>query len=131
MGTRGNVGRGRRILSFIFSFLLLIQENVTEETYIHLDKQLFELFLTLSQCLGSVEELLQTPGLCREDVGAQQVFYEVGNFQMPMCWPLLLSTHEVIRSCSPLHSGLTHCVFLPLHFADTGSRAEKTVLSSE
>ncbi|XP_006756776.1 PREDICTED: nesprin-2 [Myotis davidii] len=55
---------------------LQTQENVTEETYIHLDKQLFELFLTLGQCLGSVEELLQTPGLCREDVGAQQVFYE-------------------------------------------------------
>ncbi|XP_070274716.1 nesprin-2 isoform X3 [Myotis yumanensis] len=55
---------------------LQAQENMTEETYIHLDKQLFELFLTLSQCLGSVEELLQTPGLCREDVGAQQVFYE-------------------------------------------------------
>ncbi|XP_036165466.1 nesprin-2 isoform X3 [Myotis myotis] len=55
---------------------LQTQEKMTEETYIHLDKQLFELFLALSQCLGSVEELLQTPGLCREDVGAQQVFYE-------------------------------------------------------
>ncbi|XP_059549889.1 nesprin-2 isoform X2 [Myotis daubentonii] len=55
---------------------LQTQENMTEETYVHLDKQLFELFLTLGQCLGSVEELLQTPGLCREDVGAQQVFYE-------------------------------------------------------
>lgn len=61
------------------SFFPLIQENVTEETYINLDKKLFELFLTLSQCLGSVEEMLQTPGLFRGDICAQQVHYEVGN----------------------------------------------------
>ncbi|XP_073923916.1 nesprin-2 isoform X5 [Castor canadensis] len=54
----------------------LTQESVTEETYINLDKKLFELFLTLSQCLGSVEELLQTPGLLREDASAQQVHFE-------------------------------------------------------
>ncbi|XP_053784228.1 nesprin-2 isoform X1 [Desmodus rotundus] len=52
------------------------QENTTEETDIHLDKKLFELFLTLSQCLGSVEEMLQTPGLSRGDVCAQQAYYE-------------------------------------------------------
>ncbi|XP_058423073.1 nesprin-2 isoform X4 [Diceros bicornis minor] len=51
-------------------------ENVAEETCINLDKKLFELFLTLSQCLGSVEEMLQTPGLLREDVCAQQLHYE-------------------------------------------------------
>ncbi|XP_036094192.1 nesprin-2 isoform X6 [Rousettus aegyptiacus] len=55
---------------------LQTQENVTEETYINLDKKLFELFLTLSQCLGSVEEMLQTPGLFRGDICAQQVHYE-------------------------------------------------------
>ncbi|XP_044087705.1 nesprin-2 isoform X6 [Neovison vison] len=55
---------------------LQTQENLTEETYINLDKKLFELFLTLSQCLGSVEETLQTPGLFRGDVCAQQVHYE-------------------------------------------------------
>ncbi|XP_077909922.1 nesprin-2 isoform X1 [Halichoerus grypus] len=55
---------------------LQTQENMTEETYINLDKKLFELFLTLSQCLGRVEEMLQTPGLLREDVCAQQVHYE-------------------------------------------------------
>uniref|UniRef100_A0A8C9AHQ9 Spectrin repeat containing nuclear envelope protein 2 n=1 Tax=Prolemur simus TaxID=1328070 RepID=A0A8C9AHQ9_PROSS len=55
---------------------LQMQETMTEETYINLDKKLFELFLTLSQCLGSVEEMLQTPGLLREDVPAQQVHYE-------------------------------------------------------
>lgn len=53
---------------------------MTEETFINVDKKLFELFLTLSQCLGSVEEMLQTPGLFREDACAQQVHYEVGNF---------------------------------------------------
>ncbi|EPY86170.1 hypothetical protein CB1_000324016 [Camelus ferus] len=52
------------------------QENVSEETYTNLDKKLFDLFLTLSQCLGSMEEMLQTPGLFRGDVGAQQVHYE-------------------------------------------------------
>ncbi|XP_039720519.1 nesprin-2-like isoform X1 [Pteropus medius] len=51
-------------------------ENVTEETYINLDKKLFELFLTLSHCLGSVEEILQTPGLFRGDICAQQMHYE-------------------------------------------------------
>ncbi|XP_047397719.1 nesprin-2 isoform X2 [Sciurus carolinensis] len=55
---------------------LRTQENMTEESYIDLDKKLFELFLTLSRCLGSVEEMLQTPGLFREDVSAQQVHYE-------------------------------------------------------
>ncbi|XP_044915977.1 nesprin-2 isoform X3 [Felis catus] len=55
---------------------LQTQENMTEETYINLDKKLFELFLTLSQCLASVEEMLQTPGLFREDVCARQVHYE-------------------------------------------------------
>ncbi|XP_039098054.1 nesprin-2 isoform X2 [Hyaena hyaena] len=52
------------------------KENLTEETYINLDKKLFELFLALTQCLGSVEEMLQTPGLFREDVCAQQVHCE-------------------------------------------------------
>ena len=61
-----------------FLFLLLIQENMSEETFMDLDKKLFELFLTLSQCLGSVEEMLQTPGLFRGDAGAQQVHSEVG-----------------------------------------------------
>uniref|UniRef100_A0A2K6FJQ6 Nesprin-2 n=1 Tax=Propithecus coquereli TaxID=379532 RepID=A0A2K6FJQ6_PROCO len=55
---------------------LRMQETMTEETYINLDKKLFELFLTLSQCLSSVEEMLQTPGLLKEDVSAQQVHYE-------------------------------------------------------
>uniref|UniRef100_A0A8C4MAE4 Nesprin-2 n=1 Tax=Equus asinus TaxID=9793 RepID=A0A8C4MAE4_EQUAS len=55
---------------------LQTQGNMTEETFINVDKKLFELFLTLSQCLGSVEEMLQTPGLFREDACAQQVHYE-------------------------------------------------------
>ncbi|KAM5273601.1 nesprin-2 [Ctenodactylus gundi] len=55
---------------------LQTQENMTEETYVNLDKKLFELFLTLSQCLSSVEELLQTPGLFRESAAAQQVHCE-------------------------------------------------------
>uniref|UniRef100_A0A8C0K488 Spectrin repeat containing nuclear envelope protein 2 n=1 Tax=Canis lupus dingo TaxID=286419 RepID=A0A8C0K488_CANLU len=55
---------------------LQTQENMTEDTYINLNTKLFELFLTLSQCLGSVEEMLQTPGLSREDVCAQQAHYE-------------------------------------------------------
>ncbi|XP_029396520.1 nesprin-2 isoform X4 [Mus pahari] len=52
------------------------QGSMTEEAYISLDKRLFELFLSLSRCLGSVEELLQRPGLLREDASAQQVFFE-------------------------------------------------------
>uniref|UniRef100_A0A8C2V4P7 Uncharacterized protein n=2 Tax=Chinchilla lanigera TaxID=34839 RepID=A0A8C2V4P7_CHILA len=40
---------------------LQTQENVTEEQYVSLDKKLFDFCLTLSQSLGSVEELLQTP----------------------------------------------------------------------
>ncbi|XP_031211612.1 nesprin-2 isoform X2 [Mastomys coucha] len=52
------------------------QGSKTQETYINLDKRLFELFLSLSRCLGSVEELLQRPGLLREDVSAQQVFFQ-------------------------------------------------------
>ncbi|XP_051051966.1 nesprin-2 [Phodopus roborovskii] len=55
---------------------LQTQESMTEETYINLDKRLFELFLSLSRCLGSVEELLQRPGLLREDASAQQVLFE-------------------------------------------------------
>ncbi|KAM5175710.1 nesprin-2 isoform 1-T2 [Callospermophilus lateralis] len=55
---------------------LQTQENMTEETYNDLDKKLFELFLSLNRCLGSVEEMLQTPGLFREDVSAQQEHYE-------------------------------------------------------
>uniref|UniRef100_E9QP46 Nesprin-2 n=1 Tax=Mus musculus TaxID=10090 RepID=E9QP46_MOUSE len=52
------------------------QGSMTEETYISLDKRLFELFLSLSRCLGSVEGLLQRPGLLREDACAQQVFFQ-------------------------------------------------------
>ncbi|XP_063118254.1 nesprin-2 isoform X7 [Rattus norvegicus] len=52
------------------------QGSMTEETYISLDKRLFELFLSLSRCLGSVEELLQRPGLLQEDASAQQVFFQ-------------------------------------------------------
>ncbi|XP_051003413.1 nesprin-2 [Acomys russatus] len=52
------------------------QGSLTEETYINLDKKLFELFLSLSRCLGCVEELLQRPGLLREDASAQQALFE-------------------------------------------------------
>ncbi|XP_075804010.1 nesprin-2 isoform X6 [Microtus pennsylvanicus] len=55
---------------------LQTQESMTEETYINLDKRLFELFLGLSRCLGSVEELLQRPELLREDAAAQQALFE-------------------------------------------------------
>ncbi|XP_050009678.1 nesprin-2 isoform X8 [Alexandromys fortis] len=55
---------------------LQTQESMTEETYINLDKRLFELFLSLSRCLGSVEELLQRPELLREDTAAQQALFE-------------------------------------------------------
>ncbi|PNJ70701.1 SYNE2 isoform 5 [Pongo abelii] len=55
---------------------LQTQENMTEEAYINLDKKLFELFLTLSQCLSSVEEMLEMPRLYREDGSGQQVHYE-------------------------------------------------------
>ncbi|GAB1297538.1 Nesprin-2 [Apodemus speciosus] len=52
------------------------QGSMTEETYISLDKRLFELFLSLSRCLGSVEELLQRPGLSREDMSAQHLSFQ-------------------------------------------------------
>ncbi|XP_054988523.1 nesprin-2 isoform X1 [Sorex araneus] len=52
------------------------QENVPEETYMNLDNKLFELFLALRQCLGSIEELQQTPRLVREDMCAQQARWE-------------------------------------------------------
>ncbi|KAM6171021.1 nesprin-2 [Erethizon dorsatum] len=55
---------------------LQTQENVTEEPYVSLDKKLFDLCLMLSQCLGSVEELLQTPGLLQEDAPGQQAHCE-------------------------------------------------------
>ncbi|XP_005399199.1 PREDICTED: nesprin-2 isoform X3 [Chinchilla lanigera] len=55
---------------------LQTQENVTEEQYVSLDKKLFDFCLTLSQSLGSVEELLQTPGLLREDAPGQQAHCE-------------------------------------------------------
>ncbi|XP_040598842.1 nesprin-2 isoform X2 [Mesocricetus auratus] len=55
---------------------LQTQESMTEETYANLDKRLFELFLSLSRCLGSVEELLQRPRLLREDASAQQALFE-------------------------------------------------------
>uniref|UniRef100_A0A2K6TJ47 Spectrin repeat containing nuclear envelope protein 2 n=1 Tax=Saimiri boliviensis boliviensis TaxID=39432 RepID=A0A2K6TJ47_SAIBB len=55
---------------------LQAQENGTEEMYVNLDKKLFELFLTLSQCLSSVEEMLQMTGLYREDGSDRQVHYE-------------------------------------------------------
>ncbi|XP_042637078.1 nesprin-2 [Orycteropus afer afer] len=55
---------------------LQTQENRTEETYISLDEKLFELFLALSQCLGSVEMVVQSPALLRGDVQAQQVHCE-------------------------------------------------------
>lgn len=102
---------------------------MTEATYLNLDKKLFELFLPLSQCLGRVEEMLQTPGLLREDVWAQQVLCEVGN---TTAWVLVLTqaAHESARAeASSGQSALT--AFLPPYFADTGSGAEKALLSHE
>ncbi|XP_076778100.1 nesprin-2 isoform X4 [Arvicanthis niloticus] len=52
------------------------QGSMTEGMSISLDKRLFELLLSLSRCLGSVEELLQRPGLLREDASAQQMFFQ-------------------------------------------------------
>lgn len=90
---------------------------MTEETYIGLDKRLFELFLSLSRCLGSVEELLQRPGLLREDASAQQVFFQVGHSSCPC----------VCLSAAPQEAG-AHC--LPLRLLETGSRAEEALFSS-
>lgn len=50
-----------------------------EETFVNLKNKLFELFLALMQCVSSVEELLQTPGLFQEGVSAQQAHWEVGS----------------------------------------------------
>ncbi|XP_017658049.1 nesprin-2 isoform X3 [Nannospalax galili] len=55
---------------------LQTQEHMTEETCNNLDTKLFELFLSLSQCLSSMELLLQRPRLLREDASGQQVFFE-------------------------------------------------------
>lgn len=55
---------------------LQTQENVPEETSVNLKNKLFELFLALMQCVSSVEELLQTPGLFQEGVSAQQAHWE-------------------------------------------------------
>lgn len=74
---------------------------MTQETYINLDKRLFELFLSLIRCLGSVEELLQRPGLLREDVSAQQVFFQVEHTSCP-CVCLSATMHEGGAHCLPL-----------------------------
>ncbi|XP_023558729.1 nesprin-2 isoform X2 [Octodon degus] len=55
---------------------LQTQDNVTAEALVSLDKKLFDLCLTLSQCLGNVEELQQMPGLLREDAPGQQAHCE-------------------------------------------------------
>lgn len=81
---------------------------MTEGMYISLDKRLFELLLSLSRCLGSVEELLQRPGLLREDASAQQVFFQVGYISRP----------SVCLSAT-IHEAGAHC--LPLHLVETGS----------
>uniref|UniRef100_A0A2K5EX71 Spectrin repeat containing nuclear envelope protein 2 n=1 Tax=Aotus nancymaae TaxID=37293 RepID=A0A2K5EX71_AOTNA len=99
---------------------LQTQENMTEETYVNLEKKLFELFLTLSQCLSSVEEMLQMAGLYREDGSAQQVHYETlalelkklylalsdkkGDLLKAMTWPgrntnLLLECFDNLQVC--------------------------------
>ncbi|PNI83752.1 SYNE2 isoform 2 [Pan troglodytes] len=99
---------------------LQTQENMTEEAYINLDKKLFELFLTLSQCLSSVEEMLEMPRLYREDGSGQQVHYETlalelkklylalsdkkGDLLKAMTWPgkntnLLLECFDNLQVC--------------------------------
>uniref|UniRef100_A0A2K6JTW1 Spectrin repeat containing nuclear envelope protein 2 n=1 Tax=Rhinopithecus bieti TaxID=61621 RepID=A0A2K6JTW1_RHIBE len=62
--------------TWLTHFLDLGNENMTEEAYIHLDKKLFELFLTLSQCLSSVEEMLEMPRLYTEYGSGRQVHCE-------------------------------------------------------
>ncbi|XP_051682362.2 nesprin-2 isoform X3 [Oryctolagus cuniculus] len=99
---------------------LQTQEPMTEDRCSGLDKKLFELFLPLSQYLDHVEELLQTPGLVREDVSAQQVHYETlalelkklylslsnkkGDLVKAVTWPgrntsLLLECLEQLQAC--------------------------------
>uniref|UniRef100_A0A2K5XMG3 Spectrin repeat containing nuclear envelope protein 2 n=1 Tax=Mandrillus leucophaeus TaxID=9568 RepID=A0A2K5XMG3_MANLE len=99
---------------------LQTQENMTEEACIHLDKKLFELFLTLSQCLSSVEEMLEMPRLYREDGSGQQVHCETlalelkklylalsdkkGDLLKAMTWPgkntnLLLECFDNLQVC--------------------------------
>nr|XP_051682366.1 nesprin-2 isoform X7 [Oryctolagus cuniculus] len=99
---------------------LQTQEPMTEDRCSGLDKKLFELFLPLSQHLDLVEELLQTPGLVREDVSAQQVHYETlalelkklylslsnkkGDLVKAVTWPgrntsLLLECLEQLQAC--------------------------------
>ncbi|KAB1277565.1 Nesprin-2 [Camelus dromedarius] len=80
---------------------LQTQENVSEETYTNLDKKLFDLFLTLSQCLGSMEEMLQTPGLFRGDVGAQQVHYETLALELKKLYLAMSDKkHDLLKAMS-------------------------------
>lgn len=105
---------------------------MSEETYTNLDKKLLRLFQTLVQCLGSVEEMLQTPGLFRGDVGTQQVHYEVGASIKHVCWKLMLqAAHWLARTETSLKVRTCSRCLSSSPLADTGSWVEKTLLSYE
>ncbi|XP_074146434.1 nesprin-2 isoform X1 [Sminthopsis crassicaudata] len=62
--------------------VLCTQENLTDESSANLGKKIFDLLLSISQCLSIVEEILQTSGLSREDATVQQAHYETLSLEL-------------------------------------------------
>ncbi|XP_072485533.1 nesprin-2 isoform X2 [Notamacropus eugenii] len=58
------------------------QENLAGEPSLNLHKKLFDLLLSISQCLSIVEDMLQTSGLSREDAAVQQAHYETLSLEL-------------------------------------------------
>ncbi|XP_056666845.1 nesprin-2 isoform X2 [Monodelphis domestica] len=100
------------------------QENPTSEPSLNLDKKIFDLLLSISQCLSNMEGMLQTSGLSREDAAIQQVHYEMLSLELQKLHSSITNKKEDLLKLIS-HSGKNSSVFFEC-FKNLQTRLEET-----
>uniref|UniRef100_A0A5F8GSM9 Spectrin repeat containing nuclear envelope protein 2 n=1 Tax=Monodelphis domestica TaxID=13616 RepID=A0A5F8GSM9_MONDO len=99
-------------------------ENPTSEPSLNLDKKIFDLLLSISQCLSNMEGMLQTSGLSREDAAIQQVHYEMLSLELQKLHSSITNKKEDLLKLIS-HSGKNSSVFFEC-FKNLQTRLEET-----
>ncbi|XP_074092082.1 nesprin-2 isoform X2 [Macrotis lagotis] len=104
--------------------VLHIQENLTSESSLSLDRKIFDLLLSISQCLSIVEEMLQISGLSREDTAVQHAHYEMLSLELRKLHSAITNKKDDLLKLIS-HPGKSSSVFFEC-FNNLQTRLEQT-----
>ncbi|XP_068947829.1 nesprin-2 [Petaurus breviceps papuanus] len=100
------------------------QENLMDESSLNLDKKIFDLLLSISQCLSIVEEMVQTSGLSREDAAVKQAHCETLSLELQKLHSAITSKKDDLLKLIS-HPGKNSSVFFEC-FNNLQIRLEQT-----